>query len=90
MAYCKLARSIFTDQHLIEKDFGIVANVPLAVDFEIGVNWGNTRDFDFSKRSLDRALHDAEVLRNSPPGTLFKMLVGKGLLYDEVHATKAA
>lgn len=89
-AYCKLAKDIFTDQHLIERDFGIVANVPLAVDFEIGVNWGNMREYDFSKKSLDRALYDAEVLRKSPPGTLFKQLAGKGLLYDEVYATKAA
>lgn len=82
-AYCELAKSIFTDRNLLMEDFGIDITVPLAVDFDIGVNWGNMRDYDFTEVGLSRALYDAEVLRAQPTGTLFEHLKGKGVLYDE-------
>lgn len=88
--YCKLAKAIFTDRNMLKKDFGIDIIVPLAVDFDIGVNWGNLVDYDFTDKSLRRALHDAEVLRNQPPGTLFSDLKGKGLLFDEIKKKEAA
>lgn len=81
--YCRLAKSIFTDRNLLKKDFGVDIIVPLAVDFDIGLNWGNMSDYDFTDTALERALHDAEVLRRQPPGTLLSDLKGKGLLFDE-------
>ena len=83
LAYATLARDIFTDPHLIEKDFGVVATVPLAVDFDIGVNWGNLTDFDFTEKSMKRALYDAEVIRKSPPGTMFEDVIDSLVLYDQ-------
>jgi DNA polymerase I-like protein with 3'-5' exonuclease and polymerase domains/uracil-DNA glycosylase len=82
-SYCKLAKSIFTDRNLLMKDFGVDIIVPLAVDFDIGLNWGNMTDYDFTEKALKRALHDAEALRQQPPGTLLSDLKGKGLLFDE-------
>jgi DNA polymerase I-like protein with 3'-5' exonuclease and polymerase domains/uracil-DNA glycosylase len=89
-AYCKLAKSIFTDRHLLMADFGVDLTVPLAVDFDIGLNWGSMQDYDFTEKALARALHDAEVLRTQPPGTLFDHLKGKGLLFDEQEKRSAA
>ena len=83
LAYATLARDIFTDAHLIEKDFGVVATVPLAVDFDIGVNWGNLSDFDFTEKSMTRALYDAEIIRRSPPGTMFDDIIDSLVLYDQ-------
>jgi DNA polymerase I-like protein with 3'-5' exonuclease and polymerase domains len=83
MAYATLARDIFTDPRLIEKDFGVVANVPLAVDFDVGVNWGNMSDFDFTEKSLKRALYDAEIIRRSAPGTMFDDVIESLVLYDQ-------
>lgn len=82
-SYCKLAKSIFTDRNLLKKDFGVDIIVPLAVDFDIGLNWGNMSDYDFTEKALQRALFDAEVLRKQPAGTLLSDLKGKGLLFDE-------
>lgn len=82
-SYCKLAKSIFTDRNLLMKDFGVDIIVPLAVDFDIGLNWGNMTDYDFTEKALKRALHDADALRQQPPGTLLSDLKGKGLLFDE-------
>jgi hypothetical protein len=82
-SYAKLAKSIFTDRNLLKDDFGVDIIVPLAVDFDIGLNWGNMTDYDFTEKALQRALHDAEVLRKQPAGTLLSDLKGKGLLFDE-------
>lgn len=81
--YANLAKAIFTDRNLLKKDFDVDVTVPLAVDFDIGLNWGNMTDYDFTEVALHRALHDAEVLRGQPPGTLLSDLKGKGLLFDE-------
>jgi len=89
-AYCKLAKSIFTDRNLLKKDFGVDIIVPLAVDFDIGLNWGNMTDYDFTEKALHRAMFDAEVLRKQPPGTLLSDLKGKGLLFDEQPKKEAA
>jgi DNA polymerase I-like protein with 3'-5' exonuclease and polymerase domains/uracil-DNA glycosylase len=89
-AYCKLAKSIFTDRNLLKKDFGVDIIVPLAVDFDIGLNWGNMTDYDFTEKALHRAMFDAEVLRRQPPGTLLSDLKGKGLLFDEQTKKEAA
>jgi DNA polymerase I-like protein with 3'-5' exonuclease and polymerase domains/uracil-DNA glycosylase len=83
MAYTTLARDIFTDSRLIEKDFGVVATVPLAVDFDVGVNWGAMADFDLTEKSLKRALYDAEIIRDSPTGTLFEDVIESKVLYDQ-------
>ncbi len=83
MAYATLARDIFTDVNLIEKDFGVTATVPLAVDFDVGVNWGCMADFDLTEKSLKRALYDAEIIRSSPPGTLFEDIIDELVLYDQ-------
>jgi DNA polymerase I-like protein with 3'-5' exonuclease and polymerase domains/uracil-DNA glycosylase len=88
--YAQLARSIFSDQNLLMEDFGIKITVPLAIDFDIGVNWGNMRDYDFSEEALNRAIFDAEVMRKQPAGTLWDHLKGKGVLYDEVQKLRAA
>ena len=64
--------------------------MPLAVDFDIGLNWGNMTDYDFTEKALNRAMHDAEVLRKQPPGTLLSDLKGKGLLFDEQPKKEAA
>ena len=60
-----------------------MATVPLAVDFDIGVNWGNLTDFDFTEKSMKRALYDAEVIRKSPPGTMFEDVIDSLVLYDQ-------
>jgi len=81
--YSMIAKEVFTDPNLIEKHFGVVPSVPLAVDFEGGINWGNMKGYDMSKKSLKRVIFDANVLSKQPAGTVFDDLVGKGLLYDE-------
>lgn len=83
--YCRLAKSIFTDRDLLKQDFGVDLTVPLAVDFDIGVNWGSMTDYDFTEKALQRALYNAEVVRRQPTGTLLSALEGKGLLFDEVN-----
>ncbi len=82
-AYTQLARGIFTDPDLLLKDFGIKITVPMAVDFDIGVNWGAMRDYDFSEESLLRAMYDAEVMRTQPAGNLFEDAEALGLCYDQ-------
>ena len=82
-AYAEVARSIFTDQDLLKDSFGIDITVPLAVDFDVGVNWGNMTDYDFTEQSLKRAMYDAEVIRAAPPGTLFEDVLPQKLLYDQ-------
>jgi DNA polymerase I-like protein with 3'-5' exonuclease and polymerase domains len=84
--YMNLGKSIFTDPRLIEKDFGIVTTVPLEVDFDVGLNWGNVEGCEVNRDDIAKVLHNAEVLRKQPVGTLLKDLEGKGLLYGEVHA----
>lgn len=81
-AYCRVAKRIFTDRSLIQEDFGVQIHVPLAVDFEIGPNWGNLQGYDLTPPSLERCLHNAQVLAGMPSGTLYSDLAGKGLLLD--------
>ena len=85
-AYAKLARSIFMDPNLLKKDFGIDITVPLTVDFDVGVNWGNMSEYDFTEDSLDAAFYNAELLRLQPPGVLLEHLEKKGLLYKKKAA----
>ena len=83
--YCELAQSVFCDPNLLVEDFDCYISVPLAVDFELGTNWANMRAYDFSEESLDEALHDAEVIRSLPEGSLFKdkALALSGIFYAE-------
>lgn len=82
-AYCELARSIFTDPDLLMEDFGIAITVPMAVDFDIGVNWACMRDYDFTEEALKRAMYDAEVMRKMPVGALLEDADKKMLCYDQ-------
>jgi len=83
LEYMRLSSSIFTDPHLIEKDFGIVTTVPLEVDYDVGLNWGNVVGCEINREEVEAAIFNAEVLRRQPPGTLLSELKGKGLLYEE-------
>jgi DNA polymerase I-like protein with 3'-5' exonuclease and polymerase domains/uracil-DNA glycosylase len=82
-AYCRLAKAIFTDRSLIESDFGVLISIPLAVDFEVGPNWGNLQGYNLTPASLEQCLHNARVLAGMPTGTLYSDLKGKGLLLGE-------
>lgn len=84
--YARIAQAIFTDRNLLMEDFGVYLTVPMAVDFDVGANWGNTEDYNFTDESLRAALHNAGVLRGQPPGTTLDSLKGKGLLYGEAQA----
>jgi DNA polymerase I-like protein with 3'-5' exonuclease and polymerase domains/uracil-DNA glycosylase len=83
-AYCELAKSIFTDENLLMDDFGIEITVPLQVDFDLGFNWANMEDYNFTDEALHRAIHNARVLREAPTGALFDDLAGTSKLigYD--------
>lgn len=83
MTFCKVAKAICTDQDLLLEDFGIRLTVPLAVDFEVGPNWGTLIDFDLTKKSEKRIHHDCKVMRKFPTGTTWKDLEKKGLLYAQ-------
>ncbi len=88
--YCELAQSIFCDPNLLVKDFNVYISVPLAVDFEVGANWANMRGYDFSDESLEEALHDAEVIRTLPAGSLYKDKALSGMWYKDKKKAKAA
>lgn len=83
--YMNISKNVFTDPNLIKKDFGVVATVPLQVDFDIGLNWGNVVGVSLDKEELREVMHDAEVLRQQPAGTLLSDLAGKGILYAELN-----
>lgn len=88
--YCELAQSVFCDPNLLVEDFGVHINVPLAVDFEVGANWANMRVYDFSDESLTEALHDADVIRALPVGSLFKDKTLSAHWYASKKKEKAA
>ena len=80
LEYMRIAERIFTDPNLIKKAFGVVATVPLKVDFDIGLNWGNVVGVNVDEEEVSRVIYNTEVLRAQPAGTLLKDLKGTGLL----------
>jgi hypothetical protein len=61
----------------------VLISIPLAVDFEVGPNWGNLQGYNLTPASLEQCLHNARVLAGMPTGTLYSDLKGKGLLLGE-------
>lgn len=84
--YMELSKAIFTDPKLVYKAFGIIANVPLAVDFDIGLNWGNVWGVDIEDEEIEEVLYNTEALRKLPPGSLNSDLEEQGLLYSQMKA----
>ncbi len=81
--YMELSKKIFTDPLLVYKAFGIKANVPLAVDFDIGLNWGNVWGVDIDDDEIEEVMYNTNALRMQPPGTLNSDLEEQGLLFKQ-------
>jgi DNA polymerase-1 len=81
--YCEIAKTIFTDRNLLLKDFKIEMLVPMAVDFDVGPNWGTMWDYNLTDKTLDAIMHDSEVAREYGPKVPKKELEKRGLLFAQ-------